>query len=251
MFFFPERNGPLPAEEGIQTEILSLKSGEDTIYGVRIKNPSNDFLVYFYGNWLSAYESRERLYYFAREYNLNVICFDYRGYGKSTGKPSFDAQIQDAAAIYDYVRNTFKVRRLYMFSQSIGTVPCTYLGANRKFDGIIMEAGFTSAKEAVPRLNEGAPFYPIKKLVKLTTDEKLLNMTPQPVDYIRKFKAPLLYLHADNDEVFPQDIGKRLFDAAGSKKKVFVSLPGQGHSNVDIYGGPGGNAVREFFRKFK
>jgi alpha-beta hydrolase superfamily lysophospholipase len=250
-FFMPENKGPLPPEEGLAVQQLTLPSGGETLSGVLVKNNSRDYLLFFYGNGQSIYEAKERLYYLSREYNLNVVCFDYRGYGKSTGKPSFDALMADAAVIYDYVRNTCKPKRLYMFSQSVGTVPCTFLGASRKFDGIIMEAGFTCAKEAVPRLNEGAPFPPIKYWVKLTADDTLLNKINQPVENIKNFKAPLLYLHGDADEVFPQDIGKSLFEAAGSKDKTFCSLPGTGHSNVNLSASPAKEAIDEFFRKFR
>ena len=250
-FFFPKNKGPLPPEEGVVVEQLTLPSGNETLSGVLVKNPSKDYLLFFYGNGQSIYEAKARLYYLSREYNLNVICFDYRGYGKSTGKPSFDSLMTDAGAVYNFVSKAYKPKRLYMFSQSIGTVPCTFLGSSRMFNGIIMEAGFTSGKEAVPRLNEGAPFPPIKYWVKLTADEALLNRKPQPIDMIRSFKAPLLYMHGTADEVFPQDIGKRLFEAAGSKDKVFCSLPGTGHSNVDLTASPAKEAIVSFFKKNK
>jgi alpha-beta hydrolase superfamily lysophospholipase len=250
-FFMPENKGPLPAEAGVIAEDITIESGGNTLSGVIVKNDSRDYLLFFYGNGQSIYETKERLYYMSREYNLNVVCFDYRGYGKSTGKPSFDSLMSDAGEIYSFVTKTYKPKRLYMFSQSVGTVPCAYLGSSKKFDGIIMEAGFTSAKEAVPRLNEGAPFPPIKYWVKLTADDALLNRKPQPVDFIKDFKAPLLYLHGTADTVFPQDIGQRLFAAAGSKDKVFCSLPGVGHSNVDLTLSPAKEAIDGFFKKYK
>lgn len=250
-FFMPENRGPLPAKAGVFVENLIVESGGNTLSGVLVSSGSGNYLLYFYGNGQSIYEAKERLYYLSREYNLNVICFDYRGYGKSTGKPSFDSLMADAAVIYDFVNKTYMPKRLYIYSQSIGTVPCTFLGSTRKFNGIIMEAGFTNAKEAVPRLNEGAPFLPVKWFVTLTADESLLNRKPQPVDLIKSFKSPLLYLHGDADEVFPQDIGRRLFDAAGSRDKVFCSLPGTGHSNVDLTTGPARDAIMFFFKKHK
>ncbi len=249
-FFMPENRGPLPAEAGVVVGNLTLDAGGNTLSGVLIKNQSRDYLIFFYGNGQSIYETKERLYYLSKEYGLNVICFDYQGYGESTGRPSFEGLMSGAGAIYEYVKKK-KPRRLFIFSQSIGTVPCTYLGSKHKFDGIIMEAPFTSAEEAVPRLNERAAFPPIQWFVRLSADEALVKRRPQPVDMIKDFTAPLLVLHGTEDEVFPQEIGKKLFDAAGSKNKVFRSLPGTGHSNVDITGGKAGEAVREFFNKYK
>jgi pimeloyl-ACP methyl ester carboxylesterase len=248
-FFFPKNKGPLPPEAGVAVEQVGLPSGNDTISGVIIKNPSQDYLLYFYGNGQSIYDARERLLYLSREFNLNVVCFDYRGYGASTGKPTFDSLLSDAAAIYEFVLKK-KPRRLFIFSQSIGTVPCTFLGSKHKFDGIIMEACFTSAEECVPRLDENSPV-PLKWFVKLTADEALLNRRPQPVDMIKYFSAPLLMLHGTADEVFPQDIGRKMFEAAGSKDKVFCSLPGVGHSNVNLEAEPAKNAVKDFFSKNK
>jgi hypothetical protein len=42
-----------------------------------------------------------------------------------------------------------------------------------------------------------------------------------------------------------------MFDAAGSKDKIFVALPGTGHSNVNLEAPPAKEAMREFFRKHK
>lgn len=248
-FFFPGNRGPLPPEAGFVVERVSLPVGGAELSGVIIKNPSRDWLIYFYGNGQSIYRAKERLYYLSREYGLNVACFDYRGYGASTGSPSFDSLMSDAGDIYGFVLKK-KPAKLFIFSQSIGTVPCTRLGSGHKFAGIIMEACFTSAEEAVPRLNQGAPF-PVNLLVKLDADRPLKERSPQLVDMIKKFTSPLLVLHGTKDEVFPFDIGEKMFAAAGSKDKVFIALPGAGHSNVNLEAPPAKEALKEFFKKHK
>ncbi|MCX8093521.1 MAG: lysophospholipase, partial [Candidatus Goldbacteria bacterium] len=215
--------------------------------GILIKNNSKNYLIYFYGNGQSIYESFERLLFLSKEFNLNVICFDYRGYGKSTGKPFFDNLLSDAILIHDYVKNTFKPDKLFIFSQSIGTVPCVAIGSVKKVDGIIMEAPFNNAKEAVPRMTEGLP-PPFCWIIKLDVERRLKEKKPQPDEMIKSFKAPLLIIHGKNDDCFPIDIGEKMYIAAGSEKKKFVILPDTKHDNVDIMKGKAYEEIKMFFK---
>ncbi len=145
-FFFPENTGDIPFNENIIK--LSLKTDDSAMLdGVLIKNNLKNYLIYFYGNGQSIYESFSRLLFLSKEFNLNVICFDYRGYGKSTGKPDFNNLQSDALLIYDFVIKNYKPDKIFIFSQSIGTVPCVTIGSTKKVDGIIMEALLTTQKK--------------------------------------------------------------------------------------------------------
>jgi pimeloyl-ACP methyl ester carboxylesterase len=255
-FFFPKKQPSLPDQDmgaGIYRKNISIATDGNTLAGIIFQCAgSNDYLLYFYGNGQSIYKDRERLYFLAKEFNLNVICFDYRGYGSSTGEPSFDNLLSDSDIIYDFVvkNYTFKKKKLFIFTQSIGTVPGLNLASNKQVDGIIMEAAFTSAEEAVPGFSRGLP-WPLSSIVHLEAEEKLRNKKPQPIDMIKNVKAPLLYIHGTKDEVFAFEIGKKMFNAAGSKEKYFCGLPGTGHSNVDLTKDPALKYLRDYFEKYK
>ena len=253
-FFFPEKHGYLPDRtmgEITRKNISLIASGSVTLSGMLVRHEnSNDFLIYFYGNGLSVYEIQKRLYYISRQYKINVVCFDYRGYGFSEGKPSFENLLSDALLIYDYTKKTYNPRKILIFTQSIGTVPGLNIARQKKISGIIMEAPFTNAKEGVERMTEFL-IPPFRWMIYLRADKKLVKAEPQPEQMIKKIKAPLLILHGTDDGTFPQDIGKKMYEAAGSEEKTFCSLPGTGHSNVDLKASPAKEAIDKFFKKHR
>ncbi len=253
-FFFPEKHEPLSGlDMGVFVRKTISFSPEKNVNlsGILLKhNSSDDYLIYFYGNGESIYESRKRLYYLCEKYSLNIICFDYRGYGESTGSPSFRALLDDSVKIYNFVINKYNPEQLFVFSQSIGTVPAAKIGSKKKPAGIIMEAPFTNAKEGVSRMTEGL-IPPFCWLIKLKAEKRLINMEPQPVDMIKNFSSPLLIIHGTGDETFPFDIGKKMAAAAGSDKKTFCPLPGAGHADVKLNKGAALKCLNDFFEMTK
>ncbi|OPZ63383.1 MAG: Alpha/beta hydrolase family protein [Candidatus Aerophobetes bacterium ADurb.Bin490] len=255
-FFYPEQYTDLPAEtvSGLNAREISFNSFDGTkLTGIIIENPpSKDYLIYFYGNMESVKESAKRLFFMAAAHKFNVICFDYRGYGKSKGRLSFDNLPQDGLAIYDFVSEKYKdkINRLFIFSQSLGTVPCTAVGAQRSPAGIIMEAPFTSAKEAVPLMTESL-VWPFKDIIKLNESDDLVARPGQPIDNIKKFTSPLIIIHGEQDDLFPIRISEKLFNAAGSKTKTFVRLENTKHADVNIFEGRAFEEMSGFFTLHK
>ncbi len=62
--------------------------------------------------------------------NINILLFDYRGYGKSTGKPSEAGLYTDAQAVYDYVRTRTDLNqeKIFFFGRSLGGAVALHLG---------------------------------------------------------------------------------------------------------------------------
>lgn len=65
-----------------------------------------------------------------RACNINILLFDYRGYGKSTGSPSETGLYTDALAVYDYVRkrNDLNQEKIFLFGRSLGGAVALHLG---------------------------------------------------------------------------------------------------------------------------
>ncbi len=255
-FLYPESYSDLPVQNtGVikGEEVTCTAKDGTTLSGILLTYPgAQDYLLYFYGNMSSIKESAKRLYFLAAEYKFNVVCFDYRGYGKSAGKADFDNLAADGLVIYDFVKQTYCKDKcdIYMYTQSVGTVPGTWLGANRDFSAIVMEAPFTDAKEAVSHMTDGL-IWPFKDIIKLKADDKMIAKKNQPINNIRKFKAPLMIIHGENDNCFPISQGQHMYDAAGSHTKFFCRLRDTSHADVNIYEGVAFNQMKEFLKKYK
>ncbi|HDT15369.1 MAG TPA: hypothetical protein ENN55_04080, partial [Firmicutes bacterium] len=251
-FLYPEQYKELPLKSGKNTKAreVSLETEKGIVLkGIFIDHKdSRDTLVYFYGNQESIRKASKRLYFIAEEFAVNVLCFDYREYGLSSGKASFDALVYDAPYVFDFAKEISE--RIFLFGQSLGTVQTAVIGSERSPDGIIMEAPFTSAEEAVPAMTEGL-WPPFNAIIHLKPDEALINKSDQPVERMAKITAPLLVLHGENDATFPVRLGRKMHDAAASEEKSFCLLENTGHDNVNIFSGRAYECMKVFFEKYR
>jgi pimeloyl-ACP methyl ester carboxylesterase len=89
------------------------------------KNRPRKFLIRF--DILFSLQNASLLY---QSCNINILLFDYRGYGKSTGTPSEDGFYTDAQAVYDYVRKRTDLNqeKIFLFGRSLGGAVALHLG---------------------------------------------------------------------------------------------------------------------------
>ena len=81
----------------------------------------------------------------------SVLMIDYRGYGKSAGRPSEKGLFADAEAAYQYLmKNSMKNSRpeqVIVHGESLGTAVAVDLASRRPCGGVVLEAAFTSASD--------------------------------------------------------------------------------------------------------
>ena len=150
---------------------------------------------------------------------LNIFIFDYRGYGKSQGKPCESGIYLDAAAAYDYLVNERKIspEHIVCYGESLGTAAAVHLAAGKKVGALIVESGFSRGKDMAKRIY---PFLPAF----------LFSDTFDNLSRIKKIGAPKLFIHSKNDEIVPFSLARKLYDAAPGPKR-FTELIG-GHNTA-------------------
>lgn len=89
--------------------------------------------------WTRSNSSRRRLqnaHLLYRACNINILLFDYRGYGRSTGIPSEAGLYADAQAVYDFVRARADLnqQKIFLFGRSLGGAVALHLGKRRAFN---------------------------------------------------------------------------------------------------------------------
>lgn len=161
-----------------------------------------------------------------------VLLLDYRGYGRSEGRPGEEGLYADAGAAYDWlIKRGFSPGQIVIHGESLGTSVAVDLAARRPCAGVILEAPFTSANEMAARV---LPL--LGPLVMHAFDTR---------SKIAAVHAPLLIIHGDRDEVVPYALGRALFDAAREPKRFFTAA-GCGHNDIPEAPGYGGQ-LRAFY----
>jgi len=165
----------------------------------------------------------------------SLLLLDYRGYGKSQGRPTEKGLYADADAAYQYLIDSGRAPgQIVLYGESLGTAVAVDLAARRPCAGVILQAPFSSASDVAGRL--------------LPLLGPLLVHSFDSRSKIGRLRAPLLFLHGDRDEVIDFDLGRKLFEAA-PEPKFFWPVPGAGHNNVLQAAGPRfQQRLREFYQ---
>ncbi len=248
--FRPERFRPVP--DGFYNG-YHLKNTELKVHGAALRgwiltkeNPSG-LIIYYYGNSETVYESRERLFFIAADTGFDVLCLDYRSYGASSGTPSIDFILEDSLEIYDAFSPLYM--DIFVYGHSLGTIPALHTAIERRVNGVVLEAAFTTAKEAVPGTAYYLPGF-LKGLIELEASKELAGIKPQQSERIHSLKAPLLLLHGSEDALFPVSMAREMHKNAGSKEKFLKIIKGAGHHNLDLKSEAASEVFFGFLRDF-
>jgi hypothetical protein len=184
-------------------------------------SPSDTWLLICHGNLGSiGYGGRPEFYASMRDLGVNLLAFDYRGFGESSGVPDERGFYDDATASYRHLTQSLGVapERLVLFGHSLGSGVAIELASRVPAAGLIVEGAYTSV---VDRGQELYPYFPIA----LMATQRFPSF-----DRVGLVEIPKLFLHSPEDSVIPYAHGRRLFDAARAPKR-FVDVRG-GHDNA-------------------
>jgi hypothetical protein len=166
---------------------------------------------------------------------VDVFIIDYRGYGKSEGRPSEEGLYMDARAAWDHLttaRGT-PASQVVIFGESLGGAIGVDLATKVQACGLVVQSSFTSIADMA---GEVLPFVP--RFVIRTKMDSLSK--------IASVSCPKLFIHSQADEIIPYRLGRRLFDAARPPKQ-FYEVKGAPHNLTNEIGGaPYHEALRGF-----
>ena len=226
--YFPERQfACTPADYGLTYQDVVFQT-EDSLWlhGWFVPGRRDITWIWCHGNAGNISHRVDNLLLVHEILGVGVLLFDYRGYGKSDGKPSEKGTYLDAMAAWKYIesRGDIDLSKIVIFGRSLGTAIAVDLALSHHSYGVILESPITSIEE----MGEKAfPHFPIRSLVRTKYDS---------LSKIPKLFTPLLVIHGDLDEVVPFDMGRRLFEAA-NEPKTFHPVLGAGHNDTYIRGG--------------
>jgi uncharacterized protein len=223
LLYFPSRAiVETPDRAGLDYRELSFESDDgELLHGwwIAARRESLGHLLLFHGN---AGNVGDRVLHAAllTAAGFDVLLFDYRGYGRSSGRPSEEGTYRDARAALRCLLEQPGVDpgRLLYLGESLGGAVAVDLALERPPAGLVLLSAFTGVRE-LGRLHY--PFVPT-------------TLVPDAYPTLRRIEelhAPLLVLHGDRDEIVPLAQGKALFEAAPGPKRLHV-FPGLGHNDL-------------------
>lgn len=217
-----------PASMGLAFEPLTLDTpdGEklDSWHvGVKAGTQPQGMVLIFHGN---AGNIGHRLDYLRMFHDLGYasLIIDYRGYGRSSGKPSEDGTYIDAAAAWRHATQTlgYPAEKMVVFGESLGGAIAAQLAATQRPAALVLASTFTS----VPDLGAGIyPWVPVRLLARIRYDTR---------ERLATIASPVMVIHSRSDDLIPFAHGKQLF-AAARPPKQFLEIEG-GHNDGFVFG---------------
>ncbi len=182
-------------------------------------------LLYAHGNAGHVADRVEWLRYLQQELRVEVLAFDYRGYGRSEGEPTVAGCVDDARAARRWLseRTGVDPSEMVLMGESLGGAIVCRLAADSPPRALILQSTFASMRDVAAK---HAP-----ALAWLVPKAKLDSAAA-----LADFRGALLQSHGDRDSVVPFESGRRLFESSGGDKR-FVVVPGADHNDwmTDAY----------------
>jgi fermentation-respiration switch protein FrsA (DUF1100 family) len=227
----------VPAARGYAYEDVTF-TAED---GVRLHGwyvPRADaryVMLFFHGNTRNISWCMDSLELF-HSLGFSTFLFDYRGYGRSEGRPDEQGTYLDASAAWDYLvrERGIDADRIVMLGRSLGGAVAAWLAARRAPRALVLESTFLSfpdiAAEQHPRL-----------------PARLLARYRYPVkEYLTEVRSPVLVIHSRDDELIPYRHGCALYEAAHEPKRL-VSIAGPHYNGYLLSGEQYAEGLSQFF----
>ncbi len=148
-----------------------------------------------------------------------VFVFDYRGYGRSEGRPSEEGTYQDAQAALEWMKvRGFK--RIIVFGESLGGGVAAEVARREPVAGLVLQSSFTSVPDIGAEL---FPWLPVRWLARIRYDT---------ISKLPLIKVPVLVMHSRADTLIPFRHAERNF-AAAKEPKFFEELTGDHNEAAD------------------
>jgi hypothetical protein len=246
--FYP-RNMPIPSNLNQDIKALKLQINEEILIGGYFFLNKSEFptILLFHGNGEIALEYQYLTSLFF-ECGVNLAVVDFRGYGHSSGEPTYSSLLSDAFPIYQkfkrWIDDEGLKNSLFVQGRSLGSACASEIGAQNPEDlrGVIFESGFASVYNMMTRLfGVKGPGITPEHLSKYSNDSR-----------VKQFKKPVLAIHGTMDWIIPPSEGKLLFDSVPKNiEKKLIMIEGAGHNDIFSFNEEYVSALKTFIQKFK
>jgi hypothetical protein len=204
----------VPADEGINISCRFFFGKKDNVN-----------MLFFHGNGELAGEYEDVGMAF-NDRGINLFAADYRGYGRSNGRPTVSDMIKDAHSIAGWF-NQFLEEKGYggsrfVMGRSLGSASAIDLAAGHPvwYKGVIIESGFCDVSDLLGRLGPA-----------LNQPDRKAAAAPG-FDRVMKISMPALIIHGEYDSIVPPAEGEKIYRNIASQEKRLVIVPDANHNNI-------------------
>ncbi|XP_065878925.1 uncharacterized protein [Euphorbia lathyris] len=213
---------PLPLADDASFDVLLIDTKKgNKIVAFYLKNPyARLTLLYSHGNAADLGHLYDLFVQLKINLRVNIMGYDYSGYGASTGKPSESNTYADIEAVYQCLQTEYGVSQedLILYGQSVGSGPTLHLAANLpRLRGVVLHSAILSGLRVLCHVKFSCCLDIYKNINK-----------------IHKVKCSVLVIHGTEDEVVNWLHGNGLWKLSREPYQP-LWIKGGGHCNLELY----------------
>ena len=224
--FHPRKDSGQKPPEGAMDFFVPVAKGVRLGTRFYLRGPVEPHVLFFHGNAeiASDYDHIGPIY---NRYGMSFLVVDYRGYGKSGGKPTASSLLSDAHTVFTEVGHWLEIQNrtglLIVMGRSLGSVPALEIGRcyQDMIDGLILDSGFARTMPLLNRLGVATDTLGISEANGFANFGK-----------IRDIGKPTLIIHGQRDDIIPPEDADILLANSGTTRKQLMLAPGCGHNDI-------------------
>ncbi|XP_020276806.1 protein ABHD17B [Asparagus officinalis] len=210
----------VPRDKSLDVHVVETKYG-NRIVAFYLRNPYARLTVlYSHGNAADLGQLYDLFVQLKVNLRVNLMGYDYSGYGASSGKPSESNTYADIEAVYQCLQTEYGVSQedIILYGQSVGSGPTLHLASRLpRLRGVVLHSAILSGIRVLCHINTTLCFDIYKNINK-----------------IKKVKCPVLVIHGTDDDVVNFHHGNGLWKRSKDPYDP-LWIKGGGHCNLELY----------------
>ncbi|BAU01424.1 hypothetical protein LR48_Vigan10g232400 [Vigna angularis] len=203
-------------------DVLKVRTERgNSVVALYIKNPTASLtLLYSHGNAADLGQMYELFSELSLHLRVNLMGYDYSGYGQSSGKPSEQNTYADIEAVYKCLQEKYgaKEEDIVLYGQSVGSGPTIDLASRLpNLRAVILHSPILSGLRVM---------YPVKRTYWFDIYKN--------IDKIPLVNCPVLVIHGTADDVVDCSHGKQLWENCKQKYEP-LWIKGGNHCDLELY----------------
>ena len=222
--FYPRRDRTLPPA-GAEDLLVTVAEGVNVHLRIHAGDSALPSVLFFHGNGevVADYDGAATVY---EHYGLNLLLAEYRGYGASSGSPTFTAMLSDAHALkrtaFAWLDGHGYTAGRYVMGRSLGAGSAIELAtaAPEGLRGLILESGAAGVNGWNRFLRPG------------DDPEAWQALQDAQRARIAAITLPLLSIHGERDDLVSIRSAEQIQELVGSTDKQLVRIKRAGHNDL-------------------
>ncbi|GAA6171661.1 alpha/beta fold hydrolase [Colwellia sp. KU-HH00111] len=212
----------------LNTLSLTTTNNEAQLEGLYLDNPDSDSLIFvIQGNGMQVKEGGIAMLKTLSPLGLDIVIFDRRGLGASSGKATIMNLASDANEQYQYIKSVLKPNKVIVHGYSLGSFIATQLAKEHPIDALVLQGSATNVDDWIAAKT---PWYMYPFLT--VNMDPAFHLANNQVIVEQQYQNPLLIIAGEDDQQVPVSLSQKLFNASQSANKKLIIVEGADHGNM-------------------